>query len=160
MLAVQKERGFKPYDEIKFKMKSMFEKGITQTQFIQMIEQLERIENNQAQFAKEISQRMIDVENSIAGEIALLEAKIASSKEIVVAPASLVITGGANSKATISVPQASFTATSSNPEVVTVYPGNMPGSFVVNEVAQGYATITIKDNATPPNTATVRVTAS
>jgi hypothetical protein len=57
-------------------------------------------------------------------------------------------------------PSASFTATSANVSVATVIPGAAPGSFVITEVAPGTTTVTISDNATPPNTANVSVTAA
>lgn len=83
---------------------------------------------------------------------------------IVSTPASVVITGGVGSKATITVansanPSATFTVTSNNANV-TVAPGSVPSSFVVTEAVVGSAVLTIKDNSTPANTQTVNVTAS
>jgi len=84
---------------------------------------------------------------------------------IVANPAALTITGGASATGTFSVteaanPSATFTAVSSAPNIVTVTPANTAGSFTVTEVSAGSATINVSDNATPPNTATVAVTAS
>lgn len=84
---------------------------------------------------------------------------------IVANPATLTIAGGAGATGTFSVseaanPTATFTAVSSAPNIVTVAPANTAGSFTVTEVSAGSATINVSDNATPPNTATVAVTAS
>jgi hypothetical protein len=84
---------------------------------------------------------------------------------IVANPAALTITGGASATATFSVtnaanPTATFTVVSSAPNIVTVAPANTAGSFTVTEASAGSATINVSDNATPPNTATVAVTAS
>jgi hypothetical protein len=84
---------------------------------------------------------------------------------IVANPATLTIAGGAGATGTFSVteaanPSATFTAVSSAPNIATVTPANTAGSFTVTVVAKGTATINVSDNATPPNTATVAVTAS
>jgi hypothetical protein len=84
---------------------------------------------------------------------------------IKIIPSVVNITGGPNSKASITVsdianPSAIFSAVSSNAGIVTVSPNLATGSFLLTEVREGSAAITIKDNANPPNTASVNVTAT
>jgi len=100
--------------------------------------------------------------SAIAANPALVTA---GASAIIATPAALTITGGAGATGSFLVVEAAntaatFTAVSSAASIATVAPANTAGSFTVTEVSAGSATITVSDNATPPNTATVAVTAS
>lgn len=99
-----------------------------------------------------------------SSDAAAVAATPAAASPLTVDQTSVSLTSvGASATITVSQPanaSATFTATSSDAAIVTVVPGSAPGAFVVTEVAAGVATIKINDNATPPNSATVAVTAA
>jgi len=129
---------------------------------IESIGNLDSIEALVIQMAAKFPATFADLEEKIA---------LFGSKEIIVTPPSVVITGGPNSKKLIVASQranskAIFVAESSDTSVVTVAHVHEPNSltlnsFIVTEIRPGSAVIKISDNAVPiTNTATVSVTAS
>lgn len=184
------DRHADPFASFRFKAKAMFAKPITRDEFTAMQMQLSRIEEmlkdaklDRSHLSTEVQAVhaiALDIGNntyaamaSLEKNIAAIEARIAllGTKEIVVEPSSVVITGGPNSKKLIMASQqanskAIFVAESSDTSVVTVAPCQVPNtptlnSFIITEIRPGSAVIRISDNGVPvTNTATVNVTAS